>query len=249
MDKLKIILVDDEKRVRDSLRSVLKLHYPEAEIIAEAENIIEAENSIKNLKPDVVLLDIKMPGGTGFDLLDKLIPVNFKVIFITAFNEFAIKAFKYSAVDYLLKPVIAEELIHSLSNAIEKINTEQENIQLKTLIENLGPSEKKIVLKTSEATYIIGVNEIIRCEAERNYTYFHLHEKKPILMSGGLKEFEEMLSGDSFIRCHHSHLVNMNFISKLDRKRGGLLLKDGSQIPVSNRKYAELSVAIGKINK
>ncbi|MBN8694168.1 MAG: response regulator transcription factor [Bacteroidetes bacterium] len=249
MGKLQIILVDDEKRVRNSLRKVLQLNYPEADIIAEADNIADAESFIRTLKPDVVLLDIKMPGGTGFELLNKLFPLQFKVIFITAFNEFAIKAFKYSAIDYLMKPVIANELIESLNKAKQKINTEEENIKLKTLIENLGFKNKKIVLNTHEATHIVSLNEIIRCEAERNYTYFYLLDKKPILMSGGLKEYDGLLSPDGFIRCHHSHLVNLSFVSKLDKKQGGvLILKDGSHVPVSSRKYAELSEAINSFN-
>jgi two-component system LytT family response regulator len=246
LNKLKIILVDDETRIRTSLSHVLQLHYPESIIVAEAENIISAKEAIKLHTPDVVLLDIKMPGGTGFDLLDQLMPVKFKVIFITAFNDFAIKAFKFSAVDYLLKPVIPADLVAALNKARELIDLETENLKLKTFVGNLNNDEKKIILNTQEATHVIPVNDIVRCEADRNYTRFFLSNKKSILVSGGLKEYEELLRPHGFIRPHHSHVVNLNFITQLEKKTSTLLLKDGSEVPVSIRKHPELADILSK---
>lgn len=250
MEKLKIIIVDDEKRIRTSLIHVLKLHYLEADVIGEAENIQQAREVIKLNIPDILLLDIKMPGGTGFDLLKQLMPISFKTIFITAFDQYAIEAIKFSALDYLLKPVIPGELVKALDKAKEEINKEKENIKLKTLINNIEKKEKKIVLNTQGATFIIDVREIVRCEADRNYTNFFLMDKKRILVSGGLKEYEDILKSHNFIRPHHSHLVNVSLINRLEKRNGGVLvLKDGSEVPVSIRKHAELAEILRQINK
>jgi two-component system LytT family response regulator len=247
LEKLKIIIVDDETHIRSALSHVIRLHYPGAVVLAEAENIEFAQTAIQIHKPDVVLLDIKMPGGTGFDLLKQLMPVNFKIIFITAFDQFALKAFKFSAIDYLLKPVVPEELVTALDKVKEKINQEHENTKLKVFVENLKLEEKKIVLNTQEAIHIISINEIVRCEADRNYTRFFLSDKKVILVSGGLKEYEEMLGSDKFIRPHHSHLVNILFISRLDKRNNDvLILKDGSEVPVSVRKHSDLLAILNR---
>lgn len=248
MDKLKIIIVDDEKRIRTSLIHVLKLHYPEAEVVAEAENITEAKKEIDQHRPDVVLLDIKMPEGTGFDLLKTLMPVKFKVIFITAFDNYAIEAFKYSAIDYLLKPVIPDDLVNALDKAKEKLNEEKENEKLKVLLGNLKEEQKKIVLNTHERTYVLEINQIIRCEADRNYTRFYTNDQKFILVSGGLKDYERTLDSTQFFRPHHSHLVNISFIKSLEKRDGGILImKDGSEVPVSTRKYSELNGVLKNI--
>ena len=243
---MKIIIIDDEKRIRTSLIHVLQLHYPEAIVIGEAENIRTALELISVENPDVILLDIKMPGGTGFDLLKQLNPIKFKIIFITAFDHYAVNAFKFSAIDYLLKPVIPEDLVHALNAAKEKINEELETIKLKNLLDNLKQEDKKIVLNTQEATHVINVNDIVRCEADRNYTRFFLSNTKTILVSGGLKEYEEMLKPFGFIRPHHSHVVSLNFITKLEKKNNSLILKDGSEVPVSIRKHPELSAILSK---
>jgi two-component system LytT family response regulator len=241
LHKLKIIIVDDEKRIRTSLIHVLKLHYPDAIVVAEAENILSAAEVIEQYKPDVILLDTKMPGGTGFDLLKQLMPLKFKIIFISAFDNYAVQAFKFSALDYLLKPIIPADLVKALDKASEKLNEENENLKLRTFVDNLkNENEKKIILNTQEATHVIPINEIIRCEADRNYTHFFLLNKKTILVSGGLKEYEEMLKPYGFIRPHHSHVINLAFITKLEKRTGMLILKDGSEVPVSIRKHPEL---------
>jgi two-component system LytT family response regulator len=241
MQNIKIFIVDDERRARLSLAHVIRLHYPEAEICGEAGSIREAEGSVRRQDPDVLLLDIKMSDGNGFDLLERMMPFKFKVIFVTAYNQFAIRAFRYHAIHYLVKPVVPAELVSALNQARQLMQTEQENQKLRSLLSDLKKEEGKIVLKTQEATYILPVNEIIRCEADRNYTRFFLLNKKNILVSGGLKEYEEMLKQYKFIRPHHSHLVNPSFILRLDKKNSGILiLKDGSEIPVSTRKHSEI---------
>lgn len=247
---MNLIIVEDEKRIRTSLVNVIKLHYPEVEIIGEAENIQQAIELIKLKTPDVLLLDIKMPGGTGLELVKQLTPVNFKIIFITAFAQYAIEAIKLSALDYLLKPVIPGELVNALDKANEEINKEKENLKLKALLNNIEKKEKKIVLNTQEASFVIDVNDIVRCEADRNYTNFYLKDKKRILVSKGLKEYEDILKNHNFIRPHHSHLVNISMIERLDKRNGGaLVLNDGSEVPVSTRKHAELIDILKQINK
>jgi two-component system LytT family response regulator len=241
MQRLKIFIVDDEKRARISLAHVIRLHDLNAEIYGEASSIKEAETLLKQKNPDVLLLDIKISDGSGFELLERMMPLKFKVIFITAYNQYAIQAFRYHAIHYLVKPVVPAELVNALNHARQVIQTEQENQKLRGLLKDLKKEEGKIVLKTQEATYVLSVNEIIRCEADRNYTRFFLLNKKNILVSGGLKEYEDMLKPYKFIRPHHSHLVNPSFILRLDKKGPGmLLLKDGSEIPVSTRKHSEI---------
>lgn len=251
MNTIRVIIVDDEKRIRSSLINVIKLHYPNAIVVAEAENVSTAIEVIKLYKPDVVLLDIKMPGGTGFDLLKKISPVSFKIIFITAFDQYAVQAFKFSALDYLLKPVIPHDLVDALRRAEQQINSEILNEKLNVFIKNMNSfsrEPKKIVLNSHDKIYVISPDEIVRCEANRNYTKFFLINKKPILVSRSLKEYEDMLSPLGFFRSHHSHLVNLLFVDRLEKKDGGMLImKDGSEVFVSSRKYSDLVAALNSI--
>lgn len=251
MKNLNLVIVDDEKRVRTTIKNVLELHYPNANVVGEAEDIETAKEKIKETNPDVVLLDIKMPGGTGFDLLKQLMPLSFKVIFITAFDQFAIQAFKYSAIDYLLKPIIPEDLINALDKSAELINIQNETLKFDNLINNfsqLTKDSKKIVLNTHDKIHIVAINEIIRCEADANYTTFTLLSKKPVVISKPLKEYDEMLSPYGFFRCHNSHLVNLAMIDRLEKREGGvLIMKDNSEAMVSSRKYSELVAAISNL--
>jgi len=248
---MKIIIVDDEKRIRSSLVNVLKIHCPNANVVAEACDVESAIEVIKANKPDVVLLDIKMPGGTGFDLLKLLMPLSFKVIFITAFDQFAIQAFKFSAIDYLLKPIIPEELVSALHRTEEQLSNEGTNIKFNAFMSNIDDltrETKRIVLNSHDKMQVVNLGEIVRCEADRNYTLFILVNKKPILVSGSLKEYDDMLSPFGFFRSHHSHLVNLTFIDRLEKRDGGVLvMKDNSEAPVSARKYSDLVAAINHI--
>ena len=251
MNLLRIIIVDDEKRIRSSLSNILQMYYPSATVVAEAEDVDSALEVIKLHKPDVVLLDIKMPGGSGFDLLKQLIPFSFKVIFITAFDEFAVQAFKFSALDYLLKPVNPDELVSALDRANEQLNSEQITLKLNAFISNMSGltrETKKIVLNTQDTIHIINLVDIVRCEADRNYTRFVLANGKSILVSGSLKEYDDMLSPFGFCRSHHSHLVNLTYIDRFEKRDGGkLIMKDGSEALVASRRKDILLTALNKI--
>lgn len=249
MSKLKILIVDDEKRVRTTLKNIINTYYKDSEIIGEAQDVDDAYKLIDELKPEVVLLDIKMPKKSGFELLRAYNPLPFKVIFITAFNQFAIQAFKFSAIDYLLKPVIPEELVKALDRAKDQIINEELTNRVETLMINYNSKtvkKSKIVLNSLDKIHIIAIEDIIRCEADGNYTKFYLNDNKSILVSKQLKEYDEMLEGSGFFRPHHSHLINLDYIVRLDKKDGGfLIMKDNSEVPVSSRKYKEV---IQKIN-
>lgn len=191
-----------------------------------------------------------MPDGTGFDVLSFLKKFQFKVIFVTAHHEYAIKAIKFSAFDYILKPVNPLEL----KVAIKRVINDNDNNKIKMdafihNLENQKKDDKKIVLKTSDSIYLIGIQDIVRCEADNNYTSFFLNNGERIVISKGLKEYDEMLSGYGFFRVHQSHLINVRCISRFDKKEGGfIVLSDKTQIPVSQRKkqkLLEMFVALG----
>lgn len=241
---IRAIIVDDEKRARETIKSLLQLYCKNVTVVAEADNIELAETAVGKYFPDLVFLDIDMPGGSGFDLLKKYKTLPFKVVFITAHNDFAIRAFKFSALDYILKPINPDELISAVEKAETSIDKENLNQKLQIFIsnmENITMEVKKIVLKTSDSIHVINVNDIIRCEADRNYSSFFLTNKKTILVSTTLKDYDELLSSYRFFRAHQSHLINLNHIERYEKKDGGcLIMKDGSIVPVSVRKKEEL---------
>ena len=248
---MRAIIVDDEKRARETISNIIRLYCPTVEIVAEADDIDSALKVIGEQKPDLVFLDIKMPGGTGFDLLKQLGKIDFKLVFITAYSEHAVKAFKFSALDYLLKPVNPDELIAVVEKAESQMEKESVNVKFESFITNLSNITreiKKIVLKTSDSIYVINVPDIVRCEADRNYTSFLLNGGKKILVSVTLKEYDDMLSTYRFFRAHQSHLVNIDYIESYEKKDGGyLIMKDKSRVPVSVRKKETLLSLLEKI--
>ena len=237
---MKVIIIDDEARTRKSIADILKFSQQDLNFVAEAENVATGIAAISKYKPDLVLLDINMPDGTGFDLLKKLDNINFKIIFITAYEEYAVQAFEFSAIDYILKPVDPKKLFDAINKAHHLV--EQENISLKlnalfANLENSSSANKKLVLKTAENIYIINTNDIIRCESDAGYTQFYLVDGKKILVSRNLKEFEDMLNGFGFYRIHQSHMINLIYIDHYSKIEGGaVVMKDNSELPVARRK-------------
>ncbi|NLE34001.1 MAG: response regulator transcription factor [Bacteroidales bacterium] len=233
---MKVVIVDDEPAVRNTITTLLAESFPDIEILAAAGSVAEGLAAVTQYQPDILFLDIELPDGLGFDLLSKADPVRFRTIFITGHQEYALDAIKVSALDYILKPVDEEELKAAINKAREIINSEEEQLKMLALSENLTGKKvlKRIILRTSEALQLISVDDIVRAEAESNYTHFHLAGGKHIMVSRTIKEYEAMLSGSGIIRVHQSHLVNLDHIDKFYKHDGGYLqMKDGNAVPVS----------------
>ncbi len=240
---LRTILIDDEQSVRQTLEKLLIRYCPQVRLVAEADGVDSGIKAIRRHHPDLVLLDIKMDDGTGFDLLKQLEPVDFKVIFITAYDQFAIRAIKFSALDYLLKPVDPEDLTEAVKKA-EKLMVHELNQQLGTLADNMqtqDKSKKKIILKTFDNIHLVKLEDIVYCECQDNYTNFYLLNGKKILVSNTLKEYDEMLSEFGFFRAHKSYLINMIHIDRFEKAEGGaIVLVNEIKLPVASRKKDQL---------
>ncbi len=237
---LRAVIVEDEKRSRETLSGLLKLYCKNLTVVGEAENVREGLEVIKQQNPDVVFLDIQMPDGSGFKLLEQIKQISFDVIFTTAYDQFAIKAIRFSALDYLLKPILPNDLVNAVNKAEKNKQVQKSNSNIKVLLENINrpPAESpKIILSTSEKINVIKVDEIIRCESDNYYTMFYFTDGKRLLVSKTLKEQEELLSEHNFIRPHKSHLINVKYIKSYLKTDGGvILMENGSKIPVSRRK-------------
>lgn len=239
MNKLKAILIDDEKNNLDNLEQLLGAHCPAIEIIGTAMNAAEGKKMIVKHQPDLLFLDIQMPGKSGFDLLQELSTYDFEVIFITAFDQYAIQAIKFSAVDYLLKPINPAELQQAVERAVVKNKQKRQNLQLENLIQLLYQKKDthRIALTTLKETRFIPTADIVRCEASNNYSIFFLTDREKITVSKPIYEYEELLTPYGFIRCHQSHLVNRDHVKSWVKEDGGyLLLTTGDQVPVSRNK-------------
>lgn len=249
---MKAIVVDDEPFARQSIIAIISSKFPEVEIVGEAESVKESVELISRLKPDLVFLDVDLTDGSGFDVLNLLKPVTFKVIFITAHQEYAIKAIKFSALDFILKPVSSFELGAAVERVNEEIEKDHDALKYDAIDNNINEASKpkKIVLKTSDSIHLVSIDTIIRCEADNNYTTFFTTEANKIIVSKGLKEYDELLSSFGFFRVHQSHLINVSFISRFDKKDGGfVILSDDTRIPVSQRKKQKLMDIFESFNK
>lgn len=236
MKKLKAILIDDEQGSLDALIWELENFSEAIEVIGKTTDPNAGISMIQELNPDLLFLDIQMPEMTGFELLEKIKGLDFKVIFTTAYDQFALKAFEAKAYDYLLKPVAEEELARALEKVKSSVEQDEIQTQLQSLIGKLeqGVRSKNLALPTSEGLEFIPTSSIIRCSSDSNYTNIYVDGEKPLLVSKTLKEIEQMIDSDHFFRIHHSHLINLNYLKKyLKGKAGSVILKDGTQLPVS----------------
>lgn len=234
--RMKAVIVDDEPAVGKTIVSLLGESFPEIKVCATAGSVSEGYAAIIEFQPDILFLDVELTDGLGFDLLKKLSPVRFRTIFITGHQEYALDAIKVSAFDYILKPVDKDELKDAITRASDMISHEEEQLKLLALGENLQGKKvlKRIILRTAEALQLVAINDIIRAEAESNYTHFYITGGKHIMVSRTIKEYEALLIGTGLIRVHQSHIVNLNYIDKFYKHDGGYLqLKDGTTIPVS----------------
>ena len=233
---MRAIIIDDEKRARVSLSLLLAEYCPEIELVAECENLPEGVKAIRKHQPDLVLLDIEMPGHSGLELVDFFDEkeINFAIIFTTAYNEYAIQAFKLSALDYLLKPIVPEELI----NAIARLER-QKGIQFKALAENIqNESFEKIAVPSGSSLLLLKLSEIIYIKGEGSYSEIFMQDKTKHMVSRNLKNFEEILQKDKrFLRTHKSYIVNFDEVVSFNKSDGGWLdMKNGNSIPVSSEK-------------
>lgn len=249
------ILIDDDKNLREGMKGLLTRFAPSIKIIGEADSVATGIKVIDALNPQVVFLDIQLNDGTGFDILEKIAEKNntiqSNIVFITAHEQYAIKAFRFSALDFLLKPVDPEELqkvIHKIESVIEKKN-DYSHIDL--LLENIRKNVdnfKRIALSTSDGIHLFDISDIIRCESADNYTKFYIKNNKPILISKTLKEYEELLTEHKFERIHQSHLINLNYLKSYIKKDGGyVIMTDGSHLPISQRKKERLQEVLKSI--
>ncbi len=236
----KAVIIDDEKKSRQVLRDLLEKYCIDIAVVDEAAGCKEGVEIISELKPDLVFLDIQMPDGSGFNLLEEFEKPNFNVIFVTAFDQYAINAIKFSAIDYLLKPVNPQDLIKSVERYKDRTMAGDINKRLDVLMQNLGAGKskpQKIVLSTAEGYHVVNPDDIIRCQSDSYYTNFHFIDGKRIIVSKTLKEYEELLSEFGFVRSHKSHLVNLKYIKSYMRADGGnIIMSDGTEVPVSRRK-------------
>ena len=240
--QVKAIIVDDEKHGRENLSGLLNQYCPEVNILGEAASVQSGIQQIQKHKPQLVFLDIEMPGENGFQLLENFQEASFEVIFVTAYNNYAIKAIRFSAADYILKPINYIELKKAVANVVKRIEEKQENLRIKNLYLNMcNPSEAKIGLPNSNRIEFVDTNLIIRCEGDGNYSKVHFKDKKPLLIAKTLVELEDLLTEFSFVRVHKSHLINSNHIVAVLKNNGVLLqLSNGIKIPVSRRRKTQV---------
>ncbi|MFC2089837.1 LytR/AlgR family response regulator transcription factor [Bacteroidota bacterium] len=235
---IRTLIIDDEKNARNAIREMLLLMFSDIEICGEADGVYSGLKLINETAPDLIFLDIKMGDGTGFDLLRRLENKQFSLVFLTAFDEHALEAFRFAATDYLLKPVDPEDL----QEAIKRVRAQKEKYSetVDVLLDNLSQKQiqqRKLVLKTSRSIHLINQEEIIHCESSGNYTHFYLTEGKTLLISKPLKEYDDLLEPLGFMRVHQSHLINLNHVLEIDKRDGlTLIMSDNTRIPVSTRR-------------
>lgn len=240
---MRALVIDNETEIRSSVVDLITAFCTDIKEIGQADGVENGIQKIKDFVPDIVFLDVELGDGTGMDLLTRLGKVDFYVVFITAYHKYAVDAFRFSAIDFLLKPINPEELMRS----VERINS-QNNVRiidqikvLKEIITNTLNHDKKIVLRDNASIYFVKISDIIRCESDRSYTSFIIKEQKSIIVSKGIKDYEELLSPHGFIRTHQSHLVNVSKIVRFDKHEGGyLVMENGHHVPVSQRKKEEV---------
>jgi two-component system, LytTR family, response regulator len=237
----KAVIIDDEIHNVENLTQLLTTYCPQIQVCDTAMNAEDGKISILQHQADIVFLDIQMPDKNGFDLLRDLNQYDFEIIFVTAFDQYAIQAMRFAAVDYLLKPINIEELQSAVNRAIKKCELKLQNRQLENLLQLLknqqNKDEHRIALTTMKETRFIKTSEIVRCESSNNYSTFFLQNNEELLVCKPIYEYEETLSGYGFIRCHQSHLVNKKFVKSWVKEDGDhLLLFNGNEIPISRTK-------------
>jgi len=245
MNTIKVIIVDDEEPARVSLHKLLEWNAPDLEVIASCDSVDSALRAIQENKPDLVFLDIEMPVRNGFDLLQAVDRLDFEVVFVTAYDQFAIQAFKHHAIAYLLKPIDEDELNEAIERVRQQVSTRINSdslMKMFTMLHQVKPGFNKIAIPTMEGLELIRMDRILHCSAEGNYTQLHIKDQPPLLVSKSLRFFEDQLADyPQFIRVHHSHIVNLEFVERYVKGKGGyLVLENNTSIPVSRTRKDDL---------
>jgi len=241
MGPIKAIVIDDEQNGRENLCSTLEKYFPGIVLVAEADSMLSGIEAIQKYSPDLLFLDIEMPGGNGFKVLEFFTDQPFDVIFVTAYDHYAIQAIRFSALDYILKPINLLDLRSAVNRYMQRKDRDQR--VLDQFLKNAGSAlpEKKIALATGDKIECCKVGQIIRCQSDGNYTNFHFANGTTLLVSKTLNDFEEILEGYGFIRTHKAHLVNLMFVRSFHKNDGGYLkMTDDTSVPVSRRKKEEI---------
>lgn len=234
------IIIDDEEKSRTTLSSFISKYCPSLQVVGTADGVASGIESFKKHTPDIIFLDIEMDDGTGFDVIESLKEFTFDVIFVTAYNEYALKAFRYSAIDYLLKPINPEQLIHAVGKLTDDGRLSQIEKKLETLLLNKN-SLQKIAFPSMEGLRLEKIDDIAYCASDNYYTNVYLKNGEKLVVSKTLKEYDQMLQEEGFFRIHQKFLVSISFISKYLKADGGYLtLENGIELPVSRRKKDEL---------
>jgi two-component system, LytTR family, response regulator len=242
------LLIDDERNCTDLLRVMLEKYCPQIAVTGIYNDPEEAVVQIAATRPQLVFLDIEMPRLNGFDLLQQCKPLDFKVIFTTAYDQYAVRAFKFNALDYLLKPIDKQELIASVEKVLQASAPAPARVEAARLLRET-PMPERIALPVGQELVFVQVAEILYCESDGSYVSVYLHgQSKPILLSKSLREFEELLNNPVFFRAHNSYLINLNQVQKIVRTDGGeIVMRNGKSLPVARAKKAELLGMIAKL--
>lgn len=251
---IKAIIIDDDSNLRQGLHCLLKQLEPEILVVAQAEEVNQGVRMLNEHQPDVVFLDIQLIDGTGFDILEqyqnKYGKPSFQVVFITAYEQFALKAFRFSALDYLLKPVDVDDLQKVIEKIKQNKNKSTDYSSIEVLLEHLSKKNdfsKRIAIPTSEGVHLFEIKNIVRLESSSNYTTFYLENKETLLASKTMKEYEDLLTQYGFERIHQSHLINIKYLKAFLKKESYVIMTDGKQLPVAIRKKDRLNEMINKL--
>ncbi len=248
---MKTLIIEDEPQAISALKQELQLNCPEVVLLDVAQNVRDGVKKIKQHQPDLIFLDIQLSDGLGFDILKKLKKINFKVIITTAYSNYALKAIKFSALDYLLKPIDTEELKKAVDKAAEQ-NQGDLSKKIDSFLQNQNNliTDKRIVFQTSEGVFLHHISNIIRCNSEGNYTHIHFETGKKLLVTKTLKDLDELLSSHGFERIHHSHLINLrHLISYISKDGGYVVMSNKTTLPVSQRKKVDFIKKLEMFNK
>ena len=236
---IRCVIVEDEEMARNVLKSLLAQYCQDVMVCAEADDIVSGKNMIETFRPDLVFLDIEMPGGSGFKLLTSMENIDFEVVFVTAYEQFAIKAIRHDALDYILKPIDPKELVAAVEKVKEAKYKKTLKKQYDNLLKNLDPEQlvvRKISISTTDKIHLIDVDDIIRCESDNYYTIIYFKDGTSLMVSKTLKEMDQKLQEYDFVRTHKSHLVNMRCIKNFIKDEMMVVMTDDTKVPVSKRK-------------